>query len=161
MGRLLDVAQVWEILDEVKDPEIPVVSVVELGIIREVRVEGGKVQVAMAPTFSGCPALQSMRDEIENRLKEAGVEAAEVVVQNRVWSSDRITPGGRAKLLAFGLAPPPRHGGDVERSLAEPVACPRCGSMNTDLKNPFGPTLCRAIYVCNDCGNPFEQFKPL
>ncbi len=160
MGALTS-DDVWKILDEVKDPEIPVVSVVEMGIVREVEVEGVTVKVVISPTFSGCPAIHAMREEIISRLGGAGIPDAEVILANLPWSSDRITPEGRAKLLEFGLAPPPRHGGNVERAFLEPVACPHCESKNTSLKNPFGPTLCRAIFVCNDCGEPFEQIKPL
>lgn len=154
--------QVWQILEDVKDPEIPVVSVVEMGIIRHVAVEGESVQVMMTPTFSGCPALELMRREIADRLSQAGVKDVEVKLSNQqAWSSDWITPEGRQKLKQFGLAPPPRHGGNFEIAFQEPVACPYCGSTNTSMKNPFGSTLCRAIYYCNHCQQPFERFKPI
>ncbi len=154
--------EVWRLLEQVKDPEIPAVSVVELGVVREVRVAEGIVQVELAPTFSGCPALGVMRAEIEAVLEQAGAGAVAVHVNPTApWSSDQITPEGRRKLRAFGLVPPPVHRGDLELALQEPAACPRCGSVNTTLKNAFGSTLCRAMHVCNECGEPFERLKPI
>ena len=158
----LKTEQIWEILDEVKDPEIPVVSVVEMGLIRTVGIAGEKVIVTMMPTFAGCPALQVMQEEIEQRVREAGAEDVEVkMVYAPPWSSNRILPEGRRKLKEFGLSPPPRHDGDLQAALLEEVSCPYCDSKKTTLKNSFGPTLCRAIYYCENCQQPFEQFKPL
>jgi ring-1,2-phenylacetyl-CoA epoxidase subunit PaaD len=154
--------RIWQILDEVKDPEIPVISVIEMGLIRAVEVEDGKVAVTMTPTFSGCPALQVMQADIRDRLEEAGAEAVEVrISHNPPWCSDWITPQGRAKLKEFGLAPPPTHGGLIDVNMLDTAACPYCGSEQTELKNSFGPTLCRAIFYCNACRQPFEQFKPI
>jgi len=158
----LKTERIWEILDEVKDPEIPVVSVVEMGLIRSVGVSGEKVIVTMTPTFAGCPALRVMQEEIEERVREAGVEDVEVkMIYAPPWSSNRILPEGRRKLKEFGLSPPPRHDGDLQIALLEEVSCPYCDSKKTTLKNSFGPTLCRAIYYCENCQQPFEQFKPL
>jgi ring-1,2-phenylacetyl-CoA epoxidase subunit PaaD len=158
----LSTEELWEILNTVTDPEIPVVSVVEMGMIRSVAVEGERVTVVMTPTFAGCPAIGMMREEIETRLRQAGAAEVQVrAVHAPPWSSDWITPEAREKLRQFGLAPPPRHGGQVKEALAAPVVCPYCGSANTGLRNDFGPTLCRAIYVCNQCRQPFEGFKPL
>ncbi len=155
-------ASVWQALEDVKDPEIPVVSVVEMGIVRGVEVEGKRVVVAMTPTFAGCPALDVMRAGIETRVRALGASEVEVKLQlSPPWSTDMMTEAARAKLKAFGLAPPPRHGGLIQIMFAEDAACPYCGSSNTSLKNSFGPTLCRAIYYCNACQQPFEQFKPL
>jgi ring-1,2-phenylacetyl-CoA epoxidase subunit PaaD len=153
--------EIWNILDDVTDPEIPVVSVVEMGLIRQVGLEGERVIVEFSPTFAGCPALQVMREEIERRLYEAGAGQVEVrVVHKPPWTSDWITPAGRKKLRDFGLAPPPRHAGHFEE-LLEKAVCPYCGSGDTSLKNSFGSSLCRAIYYCNACQQPFEQFKPI
>jgi ring-1,2-phenylacetyl-CoA epoxidase subunit PaaD len=158
----LKTEHIWEILDEVKDPEIPVVSVVEMGLIRTVGIAGGKVVVNMTPTFAGCPALRVMQEEIEKRVREAGAEDVEVkMVYAPPWSSNRILPEGRRKLKEFGLSPPPQHDGDIQAALLEEVSCPYCDSKKTTLKNSFGPTLCRAIYYCENCQQPFEQFKPL
>lgn len=158
----LEPEQIWEILDEVKDPEIPVVSVVEMGLIRSFGVTDEKVIVSMTPTFIGCPAIQVMKDAIEERLLQAGAEQVEVnITHSPPWSTEWITTEARRKLKDFGLAPPPHHSGGLEAALEGPVACPYCDSHNTTLKNSFGPTLCRAIYVCNNCQQPFEQFKPV
>jgi ring-1,2-phenylacetyl-CoA epoxidase subunit PaaD len=161
MGRL-DEKAVWEVLEEVKDPEIPVVSVVEMGIVREVEVQGDTVRVIMTPTFTGCPALHVMRQDIEIHLKKAGAENVQVDIRNSPpWSSNWITPEARVKLKQFGLAPPPHVQGSLELSLLDVVRCPYCESENTEIKNSFGPTLCRAIFYCNNCQQPFEQFKPI
>ncbi len=145
------------------DPEIPVVSVVDMGIVREVDVRAGGVVVTMTPTFSGCPALDVMRRDIEARVREMGV--TDVTVETTLsppWSSDWITADGREKLRQFGLAPPVRHGGNVASvAFFDAAECPRCGSTNTSLRNSFGPTLCRMIWYCNDCQDAFEQFKAL
>jgi len=152
----------WEALKEVMDPEIPVVSLVDMGIVRAVETDGRNVTVTMTPTFSGCPALVVMERLIAEKMKEVGAETVEVkTVLKPAWTSDWISEEGRAKLKAFGLAPPPVHGGDVNIMLVPTVACPRCDSTNVTVKNTFGSTLCRAIYYCNDCQDAFEQFKPL
>ena len=154
---------IWEVLDEVKDPEIPVVSVVEMGLIRSVGIEGEKVIVSFTPTFAGCPAFQVMQDDIQKHLKEAGAKDVEVkITYHPPWRSDWILTEGRRKLKEFGLAPPPVRGQkSVEEALSMPVICPYCESENTTLKNSFGPTLCRSIYYCENCQQPFEQFKPI
>ncbi len=158
----LTVADVWRALEAVKDPEIPAISVVELGVIRDVTLAGNSITVAMTPTFAGCPALAVMRAEIEARLRALGAAEVDVqIVLSPPWSTDQISEAGRAKLKAFGLAPPPRHGGLIQILFSDQAACPYCGSTNTQLKNSFGPTLCRAIYYCHDCQQPFEQFKGL
>jgi ring-1,2-phenylacetyl-CoA epoxidase subunit PaaD len=154
---------VWQALAQVMDPEIPVVSLVEMGIIREVAVEtDGRVTVTMTPTFSGCPALEEMKTAVVTQLHTLG--AADVhlhVTLAPPWSSDWISDTGRAKLKAFGLAPPARHGGQIALTFFDPVACPFCDSTNTSVKNNFGATLCRAIHYCHACQQPFEQFKAL
>jgi ring-1,2-phenylacetyl-CoA epoxidase subunit PaaD len=153
--------QIWEILDTVKDPEIPVVSVVEMGVVRKVEMEGSRARITLTPTFSGCPALDMMKTEIQTRLEANGMQVSVIYTNKPPWSSDWISPEAREKLKQFGLAPPPRHDGRIEAALLDVVACPYCGSQDTVLKNSFGPTLCRAIYVCSSCKQPFEQFKPL
>lgn len=153
---------VWEALAEVKDPEIPVVSLVEMGIVRQVSIDGDAVTITMTPTFSGCPALEVMQRDVRQAVAALGV--ADVAVEMALsppWTSDWITPEGRAKLKSFGLTPPPPHEGRLAVTFFEPAACPYCDSHNTTLKNSFGPTLCRSIHYCNDCQQPFEQFKPL
>ncbi len=153
--------EVWAALDEVMDPEIPVVSLVQMGIIRAVALQGQQVLVTMTPTFSGCPALEVMEEHIRVRLAELGLEATVEKTLDPPWSSDWISDAARAKLKSVGLAPPHLHGGDFIAVLDAPISCPYCDSFNTTLKNSFGTTPCRMIYVCNNCQQPFEQFKPL
>lgn len=150
--------QVLDWLRAVKDPEIPTVSVVDLGIITEVETGPDGVRVEMIPTFSGCHALGFMQINVEERLREMGLERVEVKVnRNRAWSSDLLTEAGRQGLRAHGLSLPPLSADGPD----EPAECPKCASRNTRMLSPFGPTLCRAIHHCNDCLETFEQFKPV
>jgi ring-1,2-phenylacetyl-CoA epoxidase subunit PaaD len=144
------------------DPEIPVVSLVEMGIVREVDVDDAGVTVTITPTFSGCPALEVMQRDIVKALEAAGEPKARVEVSlSSPWTTDWISPEGRRKLADFGIRPAARHGGNIALVLLDAVACTNCGSENTSLRNSFGPTPCRMIYVCNDCREPFERMKPL
>lgn len=162
MVKDVTLEDIWQALDDIKDPEIPVVSLVEMGIVREVELTGNGVKVKMTPTFAGCPALHTMKQDIRAKLTALGFDVVEVKeVLSPPWTSDWITDEARARLKGFGLAPPRRHGGSMEIMLFDVAACPYCDSTNTTIKNTFGPTLCRAIYYCNDCRQPFEQFKPL
>ena len=155
--------QVWAALDDVCDPEIPVVSLVDLGVVRDVQVEGDRVHVEFTPTFLGCPALEVMRDRMAAKILELGAEPDVQVVIDDSWSTDRITPGGREKLRDAGFAPP------APRSVSAPTLvqlrkgfrCPYCGSTDTRLDNLFGPTPCRSIRYCESCKQPFEQFKTI
>jgi ring-1,2-phenylacetyl-CoA epoxidase subunit PaaD len=160
--KVITEQEIWDALGEVVDPEIPVVSLVEMGIIRSVTLEGARAVVTMTPTFSGCPALEVMEGDIRARLAQMGLE--EVRVEKTLdppWSSDWISEAGREKIKRIGLAPPRVHGGDFLAVLDAPLACPHCDSFNVTLKNSFGPTPCRMIFFCNNCQQPFEQFKPL
>jgi ring-1,2-phenylacetyl-CoA epoxidase subunit PaaD len=155
---------VWEALAEVEDPEIPVISIVDLGVVRDVRVEGRRVHVEFTPTFLGCPALEVMRMQMAQKIEELGAEPDVEVVQDDSWTTDRITPEGREKLRAAGFAPPAlRRSGapklvQLQRAL---FRCPYCGSTETKLENIFGPTPCRSIRYCTSCRQPFEQFKTI
>jgi ring-1,2-phenylacetyl-CoA epoxidase subunit PaaD len=156
--------QVWQALAEVPDPEIPVISVVDLGVVRDVRVEEQRVHVEFTPTFLGCPALEVMRAQMADRIAELGAEAEVEVVLDDSWSTDRITPQGREKLRAAGFAPPaPREAGGPKlvQLKANGFRCPYCGSRETALENLFGPTPCRSLRYCRDCRQPFEQFKTI
>jgi ring-1,2-phenylacetyl-CoA epoxidase subunit PaaD len=158
----LTLETIWKALEDVKDPEIPAVSVVEMGIVRDVVVDGDRVVVTMTPTFSGCPALRVMEDDIACRVRALGARDVDVqIVLSPPWSTEWITDEARTKLKSVGLAPPPHHDGDLSLVLMDPVACPYCDSKNTSIRNTFGPTLCRAIFYCNNCRQPFEQFKPM
>ena len=155
----------WGALQEVMDPEIPAVSIVEMGMVNRVEVAaGGDVVVEILPTFSGCPAIEVIGERVRERLRqEPGVCAVQVrFVLEPPWSSDRITAAGREKLRGFGIAPaPPTHGRPLAMLPAEAVDCPICGSPRTTRENLFGPTPCRSLYRCLDCRNPFERFKAL
>jgi ring-1,2-phenylacetyl-CoA epoxidase subunit PaaD len=156
--------QVWGALHEIADPEIPVISLVELGVVRDVEVENGRVRIDFTPTFLGCPALEVMRDQMAAKVRELGAEAEIRVVADDSWSTDRITPEGRQKLRAAGFAPPtPRQpGGPQLVQLQRGVfRCPYCGSTETKLENIFGPTPCRSLRYCRSCRQPFEQFKTI
>jgi ring-1,2-phenylacetyl-CoA epoxidase subunit PaaD len=156
--------EVWDALAGVADPEIPVISVVDLGVVRNVQVEDGRVRVEFTPTFLGCPALEAMRSAMAERIEELGAEPDIQVILDDSWSTDRITPTGREKLRAAGFAPPaPREASaptlvQLQRGV---FRCPYCGSAETRLDNLFGPTPCRSIRYCASCRQPFEQFKTI
>jgi ring-1,2-phenylacetyl-CoA epoxidase subunit PaaD len=157
-------AEVWEALAGIPDPEIPVISVVDLGVVRDVRVDEGRVHVEFTPTFLGCPALEVMRDAMAERIAGLGADPEVEVVLDDSWSTDRITPEGREKLRAAGFAPPtPRGEGrtTLVQLQANGFRCPYCGSRDTALENIFGPTPCRSLRYCRDCRQPFEQFKTI
>lgn len=159
------VGAVWSALDDVADPEIPAVSVVEMGMIRDVAVTEGRATVVVLPTFTGCPAIGIIEKDVAAAVAAVeGIENVDVELSFvPPWTSDRITEGGRAKLREFGLAPPTGEGPVLITDIGLPrvAKCPFCGSADTVNENPFGPTPCRALYYCNACRNPFEQFKPV
>ena len=162
-GSALDAAMVVEALRDVPDPEIPVISVVDLGVIGRIEVDADHVRVELLPTFVGCPALDPMREAVRSRLAglapDRDVEVA--VVFEPPWTTERISADGRSRLAASGFAPPVPGTSAMPVTLDVPVPCPWCGSRRTVLENAFGPTACRAIRYCTDCRQPFEQFKPV
>ena len=157
--------RVWDELAAISDPEIPAIGLVDLGVIGGVRVGQDGVEVDLLPTFVGCPAIGVMQEQIVERVGALGIGEVKVRLSfDPPWTSERISPEGRERLRLSGFAPPPIGPAVMGQSLVEltvlPVAeCPYCGSRNTTLENPFGPTLCRAIYHCADCRQPFEQMK--
>lgn len=158
----LNETMVWQTLAQVMDPEIPTLSLVDLGMIQEVRLEGETVYVALTPTFMGCPAIDMMQDAIRAHLSQAGAQVISVELRLApAWTSNRITPDGLRKLKAFGLAPPAPHNGEFNIRLFDAVLCPWCDATDTRLESMFGATLCRAIYFCQACQQSFEQFKPV
>jgi ring-1,2-phenylacetyl-CoA epoxidase subunit PaaD len=155
---------VWSALAEIPDPEIPVISLVELGVVRQVEVEGSRVRVDFTPTFLGCPALETMRAAMDARIRALGAEPDVRVVVDDSWSTDRITPAGREKLREAGFAPPaPREAAapTIVQLQRGAFKCPYCGSTETRLENLFGPTPCRSLRYCGSCRQPFEQFKTI
>ncbi len=155
---------VWEALEEIPDPEIPVISLVDLGVIRDVQVDGDHVRVEFTPTFLGCPALETMKRALEEKVSALGGEPEVAVIQDDSGSTDRITPAGREKLREAGFAPPaPRAAGatTLVQLQSKAFRCPYCGSTETRLENIFGPTPCRSIRWCESCRQPFEQFKTI
>jgi ring-1,2-phenylacetyl-CoA epoxidase subunit PaaD len=155
---------VWDALAGIPDPEIPVISLVDLGVIRDVGVSNASVRVEFTPTFLGCPALEVMRDAMAERIRALGAEPEIVVRADDSWSTDRITPAGREKLRASGFAPPaPREASTptLVQLQSNVFRCPYCGSTETRLENIFGPTPCRSIRWCESCRQPFEQFKTI
>lgn len=151
---------ILEILDTVKDPEIDTVSVIDLGMIENIHIEGGEVTVDVLPTFLGCPALEMIERNIVKAIEaHAEVKKAKVkFIYTPPWTSDRITQKGHQGLREFGIAPPPRH---MEEDGSWHVDCPYCGSAYVTLENIFGPTACRSILYCKSCKNPFEAMKPI
>ena len=170
---VLSSAQVWSWLAEVSDPEIPVISIVDLGIVRDVRLDGGACTVTITPTYSGCPAMQVIADAIAEALRARGV--AEVRLKNQLspaWTTDWMSEEGKAKLSGYGIAPPAGQVIDVSRlrtgalaaisrrAPAPPaIVCPNCGSRHTEITSQFGSTPCKALYKCLDCREPFDYFK--
>ena len=157
-------AAVWDALAEIPDPEIPVISLVDLGVVKSVEVAGRRVRIEFTPTFMGCPALEVMRSQMEGAVAALGAEPQVDVLLDDSWSTDRITPEGREKLRAAGFAPPAPRGQEAPTlvQLQQPVhRCPYCGSTDTRLDNLFGPTPCRSVRYCASCRQPFEQFKTI
>jgi ring-1,2-phenylacetyl-CoA epoxidase subunit PaaD len=155
--------EIWEALSLVNDPEIPTLSMVDMGIITKVEVRSeNSVFVEMTPTFTGCPAIAMMEEMVREQLIKIGIQ--EPIVQttfDKPWDSNKITERGLLCLKKHGLAPPPKHQGEITEALLTEISCPFCGSSNVEMKSPFGPTLCRSLHYCNNCLQAFEQFKPV
>lgn len=162
---VISAADVWTWLEEVKDPEVPVLSVVELGIVRDVRVADAGVTVTITPTYSGCPAMHEIEQEIRRALGGHGVDAVQLeTIYSPAWTTDWMSDAAREKLRAYGIAPPSRvaAGPDVvaiQSRRASRVPCPFCGSHDTELRSFYGSTACKAIQFCRACQQPFEEFK--
>jgi ring-1,2-phenylacetyl-CoA epoxidase subunit PaaD len=164
---------IWSLLESVTDPEIPVVNLREMGILRTVRQSATGLEVVITPTYSGCPAMSQMQDDVVNALAKAGVAARVLTLIAPAWSTDWMTPEAREKLRAYGIAPPHPSGcgtpvanviqfasRKTAGGAAPSVACPQCGSHNTTETSHFGSTACKALYRCLDCLEPFDYFKP-
>lgn len=157
--------EIWDLLSEVKDPEIPVLSIIELGIAREVKIKDDKIVVRITPTYSGCPAMKAIENEIEKVLRVNGLQNFEVIKDfSETWTTDWMTDDAKQKLKEYGIAPPGKTDTDDNflnslKSSNKIVACPYCDSTNTELQSEFGSTACKAQYYCHDCDEPFEHFK--
>ena len=161
--QLLNKELILEALKDVKDPEIPTVSLVDLGLITNIEIANSQhVKVSMIPTFSGCPALAVMKDDVKKRVEKMGVEHVEIEIDNSTaWSTNMISEQGLKDIEKIGLSSPKKFCGELNLEAPPAVECPKCKSEKTVQLSPFGPTLCRAIYYCNDCEETFEQFKPV
>ncbi|HJT74391.1 MAG TPA: 1,2-phenylacetyl-CoA epoxidase subunit PaaD, partial [Chitinophaga sp.] len=147
--------QIWSILETVFDPEVPVLSVIDLGIVRDIKLNGDKPEITITPTYSGCPAMDMISMNIRLALLEKGYKEVEIKsVLSPAWTTEWITEAGKNKLKAYGIAPP-----HAQQEAAGSVQCPQCNSNNTVLVSQFGSTSCKALYQCLDCKEPFDYFK--
>ena len=155
--------QLFDILETVSDPEIPVLSIVEMGVVRSAKLVNNVVNVEITPTYSGCPAMDVIGDDIKKAFQEKGFQANVKLVLSPAWTTDWITPKGRAALEEYGIAAPLSAEADKEALLGNKkvVKCPQCGSLNTKLVSQFGSTACKAFFQCEDCLEPFDYFKCL
>lgn len=156
---------IWDLLSEVTDPEIPALSIVDLGIAREVTITGEKVIVRITPTYSGCPAMKAIEDDIGKKLKLNGIKDFEVNKDfSETWTTDWMPEEAKEKLREYGIAPPGKTDnednflGNIKKA-GRPIPCPYCESTNTELQSEFGSTACKSQYYCHDCDEPFEHFK--
>ena len=162
VSTITDAARLDELIHDIEDPELPHVTIGDLGIVRSVRFTGdGTVDVELTPTYTGCPATEQIRDDVEAVVSAAGYEPRVTMVMSPAWTTDWITARGHERLHAAGIAPPPPAGEPGTVPVDLPVPCPRCGSRRTRLISHFGGTACKASYVCNACTEPFEHFKAL
>ena len=153
-------ARVWDAASTVHDPEIPVLSIADLGILRDARAEGERAVVVITPTYSGCPAMDTITGDVSRALRSAGFEDAEVrLVLQPAWTTDWMTDEGKAKLNEYGIAPPVARTTDGPIRIGMAVKCPRCHSLNTREITRFGSTSCKALYTCRECLEPFDYFK--
>jgi ring-1,2-phenylacetyl-CoA epoxidase subunit PaaD len=156
--------EIRQILATIPDPEIPVISLDELGMIRDIHVQENAIRITITPTYSGCPAVQQIRDDIRNLLEEKGYHQVEVMLSySPAWNTKMMNPASMQKLKDYGIAPPQHCCGNelCSSGKCSKVICPHCNSRNTDKISEFGSTACKALYTCKECLEPFEYFKPL
>ena len=152
--------RIWDILYSVNDPEIPVLSILDLGIVRDIKIKDEAIEVIITPTYSGCPAMDFIGMDIRKTLSKNGFEKIKITHQlSPAWTTDWMTETGKEKLRSYGIAPPTSKTFDKDYLKNLPVECPRCNSKNTKLVSQFGSTACKALYQCNDCREPFDYFK--
>ncbi|GAA0531460.1 1,2-phenylacetyl-CoA epoxidase subunit PaaD [Chitinophaga japonensis] len=156
------IANIYAALEQVMDPEIPVLSVLDLGMITAVTIEDDTAHIKMIPTFAACPAINFIQQRIQEAVAGAtGMPVRVTIDKEAHWHSKRLSEAAKEKLRNFGIAPPGIHEGELRAEMLMNTPCPHCGSKNTYLRSPFGATLCRAVHYCKDCGMVFEQFKPV
>jgi ring-1,2-phenylacetyl-CoA epoxidase subunit PaaD len=156
--------QLFNILSEIPDPEIPVINIIELGILRDVKLEEGICLITITPTYTGCPAMKVIEEDIKTKLKEIGINKVKInLVYSPAWTTDWISEEARRKLFKYGIAPPSHSSVDKKILLgkSEEIKCPQCNSANTEMISQFGSTACKALYRCKDCKEPFDYFKCL
>lgn len=152
--------KILSFLSEIPDPEIPVINIKELGVLRDVIVNGNEVEVVITPTYSGCPAMKQIENDIVSSMKKNGIENIKVkMVYHPAWTTDWITDEAKEKLRKYGIAPPDKTSLDKNSLSGKKRACPHCGSENTEVVSQFGSTACKALYKCLDCKEPFDYFK--
>ena len=164
MSRTHSQEQIFKLLSEIPDPEIPVINIIELGILREVKFENELCIVVITPTYTGCPAMRVIEDDIRIKLKEIGIDKVKVeLVLSPAWTTDWISGVAKEKLRAYGIAPPDHSSVDKKVLLgkARDLKCPLCGSIHTEMISQFGSTACKALFRCLDCKEPFDYFKCL
>ncbi|MEY3397777.1 MAG: hypothetical protein RL220_371 [Bacteroidota bacterium] len=157
-----EINDIWKVLGEIEDPEIPVISIVELGVVRDVSWNGDELVVSMTPTYTGCPAMKAMEDDVREVLNELHIEKFTIkTVLSPPWTTDWITDEAREKLREYGIAPPLKTSADKLSLMgrSRDISCPRCGSRHTSMISQFGSTACKALYRCEDCREPFDYFK--
>ncbi|GAB4252588.1 MAG: phenylacetate-CoA oxygenase subunit PaaJ [Ekhidna sp.] len=153
MANQVKKSEIESILEEVKDPEIPVISIKDLGILRDVKVDDDNIEVIITPTYSGCPAMLEIEKEINNILKQNGISNFKITtVLSPAWTTEWMSEAGKQRLKEYGIAPP-------NPTAPDEVSCPLCGSENTELVSQFGSTACKSLYKCKDCLEPFDYFK--
>lgn len=153
---------VYAILAQVEDPEVPVLTIEDLGVLRDVEIDGSRIDVIITPTYSGCPAMDMITVNIKAAMQEAGYDDVHVkLVLSPAWTTDWMSEAGKQKLKAYGIAPPAEKTGDKSFLFGEEktIPCPQCDSTNTEVISQFGSTACKALYRCNDCKEPFDYFK--
>jgi len=154
---------IWTLLDQIPDPEVPAISIVELGVVRDVLVDGKNVEVVMTPTYSGCPAMKMMEEAVKETLTAQGYQVKIKLIFKPAWTTEWMSDATKAKLKAYGISPPPKltfeHLHPLSTLKEAEVKCPFCDSTNTKLTSQFGSTACKALHFCDHCHQPFELFK--
>ena len=153
---------ILDILKEIPDPEIPVISIVDLGVIRKINITDNSVDIDITPTYSGCPAMKQMEDDIISTLKQKGIENINLkMVYTPAWTTDWLSADAKERLRKYGIAPPQESTTDKSfiTGKTKQIKCPRCGSLHTEMVSQFGSTACKALYKCKDCLEPFDYFK--